>query len=321
VKAQDLRFCYFNEGHFFVSLKGDTDQMKFVNFIFCFAFIQAGAQDIAKQISIDGVKREYIVHLPPNFTSQKKLPLVLVFHGGGGTAQNSIQFYGMNAIADTANFIVVYPNGIKKGWNDGREVKKHSQDDIGFIRQLLQRLSQDYPVDEQRIFSTGISNGGFFSFTLALRLPDKFRAIAPVCATIAKDIFDTYRPSKPISLLLINGTEDPLVPYEGGKVGGKLMSRGQCAGTSETIARFLQINQCKSNATQSPMPNADVNDGCTATRFVYSCDNGQAVQQIKINGGGHTWPGGKHYLGKRLVGRTCRDFSATIEVWNFFRKF
>jgi polyhydroxybutyrate depolymerase len=295
--------------------------MKSFFIFFLWLAINCGAQDVSKQLFVDGIKREYIVHLPANFNSQKKHPLVLVFHGGGGTAQNSIPFYGMNAVSDTAGFIVVYPNGIDKGWNDGRSVKKHSQDDIGFIRQLLQRLSQDYPVDEQRIFSTGISNGGFFSFALAYHLSDKIRAIAPVCATIAKDIFDSYQPTKPIGLLLINGTQDPLVPYEGGKVGGRLMNRGQCASTVETIAKFIQLNGCTKNATQSAMLNADASDGCTATRFVYSCNGSQWVQLIKIEGGGHTWPGGKQYFGKRLIGKVCQDFSGATEVWNFFRKF
>lgn len=277
------------------------------------------AQDKKKQLTVGKEVREYIVHVPAS-GKKEKLPVVFVFHGGGGTARHTISFLGMNSVADTAGFLVVYPNGLQKGWNDGREVKKHTHDDIGFIRLLLEKIKRDYPVDEQRIFATGISNGGFFSFALGLHLPDKFRAIAPVCATIPTVLFNNYSPKKAVSLLLINGTKDPLVPYNGGEVGGKwFKNRGQCTSTDETISKFLTLNHCQANPTTYALPDRDTHDECTATRFVYSCANSNKVQLIKVEGGGHTWPGGKQYLGKRLVGRVCRDFSASAEVWNFFR--
>lgn len=279
------------------------------------------AQDFNKEINVGGQTREYILHLPPHFNKEDKHALVLVFHGGGGTAKRSLQFFGINQVADTAGFIAVYPNGLNKGWNDGRAIKKHSNDDIAFIRQLIDQLSKDYQIDEKRIFTTGISNGGFFSFALGLHLADKIRAIAPVCATIPADIFTGYSPVKPVSLLLINGTEDPLVPYNGGEVGGKWMHRGLCVGTDETIKKFIQINQCNSSASATSLPDKDPNDECTAKKYSYVSANRNHVQLIRISGGGHTWPGGKQYLGKRLVGRVCKDFSAAVEIWNFFRQF
>lgn len=292
--------------------------MKFV--VFLFAIVPAAAQDLHKKITVAGERRDYIVHIPKKFSVQEKHALVLVFHGGGGTAKNSLTFFGMNQIADTAGFIAAYPDGIKKGWNDGRTIKNHTHDDIGFIRRLIDQISKDYSVDEKRIFATGISNGGFFSFALGLHLSDKIRAIAPVCATIPAAIFDSYSPKKPVSLLLINGTADPLVPYTGGKVGGKWLDRGQCISTDETIKKFAALHQCDAPPTQVPIQNKDEDDGCVATWISYRCLQNQ-VRLIRIDGGGHTWPGGKQYLGKRLVGRVCRDFSAASEVWNFFRKF
>ena len=285
-------------------------------------YSNANGQDQLRQINVGLEIREYIVHVPSKSFKKEKLPVVFVFHGGGGSARRTVPSLGMNPVADTAGFLVVYPNGLQKGWNDGREVKKHTHDDIGFIRALLEKIKTDFPVDEQRVFATGISNGGFFSFALALHLSDKFRAIAPVCATIPTVLFDNYSPNKAVSLLLINGTKDPLVPYDGGEVGGKLFkNRGRCTGTKETISKFLMLNGCNGNVTTSALPNRDTNDECTATRFVYTCANGSDVQLIQVEGGGHTWPGGKQYLGKRIVGRVCRDFSASAEVWDFFRKF
>lgn len=280
------------------------------------------AQDAFKKINVSGEVREYIVHIPANFKKHSKCALVLAFHGGGGTAKNSLSFFGLNPVADTAGFIVVYPNGIKKGWNDGRPIKNHTQDDIGFIRQLIDQLGKDYPIDPNKVFATGISNGGFFSFALGLHLSEKIRAIAPVCATIPTDIFNGYSPAIPLGLLLINGTEDPLVPYHGGKVGGKWLNRGQCSSTEETLKKFVDINSCSTRlSTETTFPNKDPNDKCLATRISYVCATRNQVQLIRIEGGGHTWPGGKQYLGKKLVGRVCRDFSAAAEIWSFFRQF
>ncbi|MGC4020426.1 MAG: hypothetical protein QM734_00015 [Cyclobacteriaceae bacterium] len=230
------------------------------------------SQDLTKQIDVNGLKREYIVHIPKNFDAKIKRPLVLIFHGGGGSAKRSFRFFGLNAVADTAGFLAVYPNGIDKGWNDGRKVRKHTQDDVGFIRQLIEQLNKDYLIDEKKIFATGISNGGFFSFALGLQLSDQLRAIAPVCATIPKDIYDQYNPAKPIGLLLINGTKDPLVPYDGGKVGGRWLNRGECVSTEKSIEKYLQLNHGSNQATKMIMPNPVVNDGCEATRFIYPCE-------------------------------------------------
>jgi polyhydroxybutyrate depolymerase len=269
---------------------------------------------------VDGVKREYLVYVPKNFDPAKKHPLVLAFHGGGGSAKRSLEFFGFNEVADTAGFLVVYPNGIKKGWNDGRQVKKHTHDDVGFIRKLIEQLKKNYLIDANKIFATGMSNGGLFSFTLGLKLSDQIKAIAPVCATIGMDTFNDYRPEYSFSCLLINGTDDPIVPYNGGTVSVKFIKRGQCTPTDATLARLLSLNSCDQSPAVKSFPDTDKNDGCTAEKFVYNCGQGLEVQFIKITGGGHTWPGGKQYLGKRLVGNVCRDFQAEKEIWNFFRQ-
>ena len=128
----------------------------------------AGAQNLDRKIIVKGVAREYILHVPSIIKTPNKIPLMLVFHGGGGSARNAISFFGMNSVADTAGFIIAYPNGLDKGWNDGRTIKNHTHDDVGFVRQLIQQVSKEYPIDRQRIFATGISNGGFFSFMLEI---------------------------------------------------------------------------------------------------------------------------------------------------------
>ena len=120
---------------------------------------------------------------------------------------------------------------------------------------------------------------------------------------------------------MINGTEDPLVPYNGGSVGGKWTQRGYCTSTDSTIEKFVTLLTCSVAPEKTDMPDIDKSDGCTATRLVYHCPEGSSVQLIRISGGGHTWPGGKQYLGERIIGKVCRDFSAQAEVWLFFKRF
>jgi polyhydroxybutyrate depolymerase len=286
-------------------------------------FTAAHAQkNIKSSLLIGDVEREYIIHLPTSYSIEKKLPLVLIFHGGGGNAKQMQGYMGMDSIADRKNFICVYPQGINKQWNDGREFKESisANDDVRFISVLLDSLGKQYAIDKSRIFSTGISNGAFFSICLADKLADRILAIAPVCGSIPEKTFDAFSPAMPISLLLINGTSDPLVPYNGGSVGNRLIgNRGNCTSTDKTIEKFISIDQVNKTATITELPDNDGSDGCSATQYSYAGGkNKTSVVLVKITGGGHTLPGAAQYLPKFIVGKVCRDFEANAMIWNFF---
>ncbi|MEI9958020.1 MAG: alpha/beta hydrolase-fold protein [Ferruginibacter sp.] len=183
--------------------------------ILCCNMAAIAQQNIDGTILIANTKRVYTIHLPANYKNGTALPLVLIFHGGGGNYKQMQRYMAMDDIADKENFITVYPNGINKQWNDGREFKESiaANDDVQFITQLLDSLQKNYSIDKKRVFATGISNGGFFSIYLSYKLSERFTAIAPVCANIPQKIFAEFYPAKPISILLMNGTADPLVPY------------------------------------------------------------------------------------------------------------
>jgi len=286
-------------------------------------FTSSDAQkNIKSKLMIGDAEREYIVHLPGSYSTEKKSPLVLIFHGGGGNARQMQGYMGMDKIADAAHFICVYPQGINKQWNDGREFKESisANDDVLFIGVLLDSLVKQYAVDKGRIFSTGISNGAFFSICLADKLADRILAIAPVCGSIPEKTFDEYQTSMPISVLLINGTKDPLVPYNGGGVGNRLIgNRGNCTSTDKTVEKFINIDQVNKTAAVTGLPDTDGSDGCTATQYAYTDGkNKTSVVLVKITGGGHTLPGAAQYLPKFIVGKVCRDFEANEMIWNFF---
>lgn len=287
------------------------------------------AAGVSAQKNIDGhfmvnnTKREYIVHLPPGYSKEKSFPLVLVFHGGGGNSKQMQRHLEMDDVADKEQFITVYPNGLNKNWNDGREVKESiiANDDVQFIGQLLDSLQKDYAVDMQRVFSTGISNGGFFSIYLSLKLSSRLRAIAPVCASIPEKIFSSFSPTYPVSVMFINGTEDPLVPYTGGDVGNRFTgSRGRCTHTDSSVLKYIQVNGTRTTPVIENIPDKNKNDKCTAVKYTYSGGrNESTVCLVKITGGGHTAPGCSQYLPKLIVGRVCNDFNCNEMIWLFFK--
>ncbi len=280
------------------------------------------AGDINGKLIIDGVEREYILHLPKNYGTEK-LPLVMVFHGGGGTAEQVKDHTKFSKLADNENFIVVYPNAIDKNWNDGRIGDKlpMDRDDVKFISTLLDTLTANYNINTKRIFSTGISNGGFFSFYLALKLSNRLLAIAPVTANIPENLKDSWKTDKPISVLLINGTKDPLVKFNGGPVGFKddESGRGVSLSTSWTVKILAGNNSCQTSTKIEEIEDKEDDDCRAEKETYYKCADGTKIVLVTIKGGGHTWPGASQYLPKILVGNVCKDFKATEMIWEFFK--
>ncbi|HVT85135.1 MAG TPA: PHB depolymerase family esterase [Chitinophagaceae bacterium] len=295
----------------------------FLFFVLLFiSFRSHEQQNIEGHVLVNGVQRDYVLHLPLHIEKNKPLPLVFIFHGGGGNSKQMQRYIKMDAIADRENFITVYPQGLNKQWNDGRafNISIAANDDVKFVEQLLDTLEKSAPIDPKRVFATGISNGAFFSIYLSYKLSRRFLAIAPVCGSIPKRLYDQFFPSQPVSLLLINGTGDPLVPYDGGTVGNRLIgNRGECVSTDKTIERFINVDKTSATAVRY-LPDTDRSDGCTAMQYTYNNGaNNSEVILIKIINGGHTWPGGIQYLPEMIVGRVCRDFNASETIWEFFK--
>jgi len=178
--------------------------------------------DVTCTLTYDGRERSYIVHVPPGYDPARPTPVVLVFHGGGGNAENARMMTGFDAGADAAGFIVVYPNGTGRRsdrlltWNGGRccgYAMEQNVDDVGFVRALLADLGPVANVDARRIYATGMSNGAIMSYRLACELADVVAAIGLVAAT---QNLDACTPSRPAPVLHIHGDADIHAPYAGG---------------------------------------------------------------------------------------------------------
>jgi polyhydroxybutyrate depolymerase len=271
----------------------------------------------------DGHKRTFIVHAPASVLKQKPASLVFVFHGGGGNGEKTARLTHFDREADRQGFIVVFPDGLYKNWNDGRNAdvsREHEEqiDDVGFVVAIIDTLQKVYTIDPRRIYATGISNGAFFSHYLAAHRSDLFAAIAPVSGGIAIPFDKVFHPLQPVSVLIIQGTDDPLVPYEGG---GVLRGRrGSLIPTVEAVRKWVMADRCTDSPVVEKLPDRDREDGCTEVRTCWTfCAHGTVVELLRIEGGGHTWPGGAQYLPAWLIGNVCRDFDATEEIWKFFK--
>lgn len=274
-------------------------------------------------LTVGSLEREYLVHAPADLPDAA-VPLVFVFHGGGGTAAGTPKLTGFNTVADREKFIVVYPEGIGRGWNDGRETKvsqahRDEVDDLAFFDALLARLAKEHRVDAGRVFATGISNGGIFSHYLAANRAEKIAAIAPVVGGLAAPFHERFKPARPVSVLIIQGTADPLVPYEGGAIAGRAgRDRGNIVSTDEAIRLWTRADGCGPEPEITPLPDRDRADECrTEERRWKGGRDGAEVVLWRVENGGHTWPDGPQYLPRLVIGRVTHDFGSA-EIWDFF---
>ncbi|HYF52602.1 MAG TPA: PHB depolymerase family esterase [Planctomycetota bacterium] len=273
-------------------------------------------------IKVGDLERRYILREPAGRKPDEKLPLVFVFHGGSGHAAQMERFSKFTELAGKERFIVVYPEGIDKSWNDGRMAEqigaqKQNIDDVAFVTALLDKLIKENGADPKRVYACGISNGAIFSHRLAMELSERFAAIAGVCGSLAERLSEKFAPKEPVSVLLMNGTEDTFTPYDGGHV---LKKRGKIISTDDIIKKWIKANRCSADGAKSPALDKDKDDGTRIYTTKWSGGrDGSEVMLMKVEGGGHTWPGGKQYLPELIIGKTSREFDATAAIWEFFK--
>ncbi len=271
----------------------------------------------------DGVTRTYRVLVPDSYDGSRPVPLILALHGGGGEGRVMCSLKnGIQTLANQGNFIVVCPDGIENHWNDGRELTRwraHAEkiDDVGFLVNLIEIVQNQYRIDPGRIYATGVSNGGKMVLRLACEASEVLAGVAAVIASLPADL--DCQPSSPVSIMLLNGTQDPLVPYEGGQVHFLRQELGAALSTPATLNFWVEANGCRTGPEQVWLPDLDPQDGTRIRRESYrDCDGGSQVLLYEVQGGGHTWPGGSQYVPAFLVGKVSQDAKAGELIWEFF---
>ena len=279
-------------------------------------------ESTCRALEYGGRTRTYRIYFPASHP--QPVPLLFVVHGGmgSGSGMELLTRGQFNRIADRDGVVVVYPDGVGHNWNDGRPLNSpaalENVDDVGFLRAIIASVAGERAIDRGRVFSTGISNGGFMSFRLACEAADAFAAVAPVSANLSTVLGPRCQPSRPVSIAILNGTDDPIVPWAGGQVRALGVKRGEVWSAQQSFEQFLGFDGCRGQRTHD-LIDLDPADG-TAYRLHEGteCRDGSAVRLYEIVGGGHTWPHGVQYAGERLVGRVSQEIDATAEIWAFF---
>lgn len=275
-------------------------------------FAQSGVT-IIDSIYSNGTYRSYRLYIPSNYSGIDSVPLILNLHGYSSNAEEQQIYTNFMPIADTAGFLMVYPQGLQDPynsepfWNAGI-VSTSIVNDTLFLNQLIDSLSSTYNIDISRIYMTGMSNGGFMSHYMACFCNRKITAIASVTGSWFT-WWPSCTPGKVIPVMQIHGTDDSTVPYNG---------NSDMVSIETIINNWVNINDCNSTPTYSMIPDIDTTDGSTAEHYQYFSNSfpKALVEFFKINNGGHTWPGASI-----IIGPTNQDINASAEIWRFFRQF
>ena len=291
------------------------------------ATVHAQQGQLQKQTFMqDNLKRDFLLYRPAGARiTNGPRPLVLVIHGGAGTARGMVRLTKRrwNTLADQHGFYVVYPNGIDRIWDFGEGTVSgrltRNVDDLTYFRNVIAATSSAVPIDSTRIFATGLSRGAQASFYLACNLPDQIRAVMPVATNLPDYMVNECRSGPPVGMALVTGTADPQVPYGGGTITVLGQKRDVVLSSEQTLALWQQRNGCR---TGPDVRNLDArpNDGVSVKIRTWPC-SGAPVRHYAVQGGGHTWPSGRQFLPVRLVGPVSRDIDAADEGWAFFSQF
>lgn len=272
------------------------------------AVAQSGTT-VADSVFSGGQYRKFNVYRPTVYNGAVAVPLVLNFHGYTSNAAAQQLYTNFGAVADTANFIVVYPEGLllqgQPFWNAGIAAQP---DDVAFVDVMITYLLQKYNIDFNRVYSCGMSNGGIMSYYLACNLPNRIAAIASVTGTMFNAWRPACNPGRALPVMEVHGTGDAIVPYNGDN---------NFAHIDTVVKHWVKHNNCSPAPVTFSVPDINVQDNSTAVNYRYGNGiNGSAVELYKVSGGSHSWPGAFPF-----ISATNQDFSATVEIWRFFRRY
>ena len=276
------------------------------------------------EMEFGGHSRSWLTYIPA--TRATRPALVLVMHGslGDGEGMRSTTRFSFDVLAERHGFVVVYPDGYRRHWNDCRAgadyaAKLENIDDVGFLRALVQRMVAEQQVDPARVFATGLSNGGQMAYRLGLEAPELVAGIAAIAASLPVPASSDCQPSgQAVAALVMNGTEDPVNPYDGGTVeifGNS--SRGEVMSSLDTAAYWAELAGYIGAGERRVWSDRVPDDGTTVESTEWLLPGQLPVSLVKIVGGGHTVPHPVFSM-PRILGPTCHEMDGAEVVWRFF---
>jgi polyhydroxybutyrate depolymerase len=265
-------------------------------------------------------ERSYAVLVPPSVQhSKKKVPLVMVLHGGGGSADHAMKVSDFSQKAMKEGFVVVYPNGSGRmkdkllTWNAGHCCgfgMRNKIDDVAFLSEVIDQVAENYSVDTKRVYVTGMSNGGMMTHKLAMERPDKVTAIGPVVASL---FGDEKKAASGVAAIIFNGMLDKSVPQQGGSHGGRFADAwdGEPLNIESQAAYWAKVN---GSIAKKPK----ITEDGKVKHLHYDCPGGKNVDMYIVKDSGHAWPGGKQ--GSVHGDVPSSAVNATDLMWEFFKK-
>lgn len=255
-----------------------------------------------RTLEVGGLSRAYRLFVPLSLERGRAAPLVLMLHGVGNSAQSMVEATQFDRTAETAAFIVAYPDGVNQTWNAGYCClggAPTGPDDVAFLGRVIDDVQANYAVDPARVFVVGVSAGGMMAYRLGCELSGRIAGVGAVAGAMT---IDGCRPVRPVSVIEIHGTADQLVPYAGGRTAGGATEPSPP--TVAVVTRWAELNGC-------PTPPATETDGRVTTSAWSGCAEGTGVKLVTIDGGGHTWfaPG---------LGTANGAVDATATIWGYF---
>ena len=300
--------------------------------------------DAHEEIQINDRTRTFVVHLPQGYDSQQRYPVVILLHSLDQDAAEMARLTHFNELADRDSIIAVYPNALGGRWNVGggeqrpyrrgpyrrpgvwgpgypptpppergerREGAPRNQD-MQFMHRMLDRLASRYSVDTRRIYAVGLGEGGFMAIRMGCNMADRIAAVAIVAAAMPRML--NCVPSRPVSVLFMNGTDDPIVPYDGGRYKDGML---RLLSAEDSAKEWGRLNRCTEKPTESKLP-AQQEGGKDTKVFLFDgCQENAQVVLYGVKNGGHTWPGGEQYMAEKEIGKTSNALNANETIWSF----
>jgi polyhydroxybutyrate depolymerase len=303
--------------------------LKFVVLLtLCLLYSDAQAGNRRYKLKYHDLTRYYFVHIPPQ--KQTSYALVINLHGGGGQGRGQEEFSDMDKTSDKYGFFVVYPNGTGKlrdrmlTWNAGNccgYAQEHQIDDVGFISKILDVVIKKYPIDPQRVYVTGMSNGAMMAYYLAEKLPQRIAAIAPVAGGRMPD---TSKSLQPMPIMHFHSLDDPRALYKGGLgppfPGTSL--RVLHPDIDEVLASWAKIDGCSGKPQLADQRSYQAKKKShSAEEFVFQNCKYAPIVLWQLHKSGHVWPGGRQNYMERSLGQSTMVIDANEAMWQFFQQF
>ncbi|MFQ3544654.1 PHB depolymerase family esterase [Halobacillus rhizosphaerae] len=278
---------------------------------------------------VGGKERTFYYQLPS--IMPEAAPLVFCFHGAGSHAQHHMKLTQFHEVSEQQQFITVFPEAwqsdpddrMSKQWNEGRRKNsafQHQINDVEFVLEMIEWFKRTYPIDNQRIYAEGFSNGSAFSLKLGIECQDTFAGVGGVAGPLVIELAENINWQKPMPLVFIMGTGDQFVPYDGRYSDAYMID--QLISAEETGALFASSWNPRLLKQQEDLldPSQSGKHLVTKTSYVQT-DGDEKVILYTLHGSGHTWPGGPESQSTLLTGKVMERFNATQAIWDHLKNF